>query len=379
MENQEIITDQDAFEASMDGTPIVPIVESIPEVPIEPLDDDTPVLPMDDITPLEDEEDKVETPQDVDKYLQEKYSDYGIKTGNDLDVFFQKQSAYEKQISELNAKLEDASKNASPFENDAQRKLFEFAKSFDGTNGKVLLEYEHLQSLDVNSMSAKAILKESYVQSNKAFGRDKAEEMFELNYEDTYDTAELDEYSDAKEIRKRTLKLEFDSVNAKEKLANTIQTFKPQAKTEVVTPQNQVLDLEVEKTLKGANELLSSFKTIDLMLDKTGTKKFTVGLSENQQNIVASEVRSYLSNKSNYDDKGQLLNGATPQSVANFIAKAGFTDIMLRKAYERGLHEKEMEYVQKNIPKAGKPMSSGSTAHQIATSEQDAFEMSLGN
>lgn len=379
MENQEIITDQDAFEASMDGTPIVPIVESIPEVPIEPLDDDTPVLPMDDITPLEDEEEKVETPQDVDKYLQEKYSDYGIKTGNDLDVFFQKQSAYEKQISELNAKLEDASKNASPFENDAQRKLFEFAKSFDGTNGKVLLEYEHLQSLDVNSMSAKAILKESYVQSNKAFGRDKAEEMFELNYEDTYDTAELDEYSDAKEIRKRTLKLEFDSVNAKEKLANTIQTFKPQAKTEVVTPQNQVLDLEVEKTLKGANELLSSFKTIDLMLDKTGTKKFTVGLSENQQNIVASEVRSYLSNKSNYDDKGQLLNGATPQSVANFIAKAGFTDIMLRKAYERGLHEKEMEYVQKNIPKAGKPMSSGSTAHQIATSEQDAFEMSLGN
>ena len=379
MENQEVITDQDAFEASMDGTPIVPIVESIPEVPIEPLDDDTPVLPMDDITPLEDEEEKVETPQDVDKYLQEKYSDYGIKTGNDLDVFFQKQSAYEKQISELNAKLEDASKNASPFENDAQRKLFEFAKSFDGTNGKVLLEYEHLQSLDVNSMSAKAILKESYVQSNKAFGRDKAEEMFELNYEDTYDTAELDEYSDAKEIRKRTLKLEFDSVNAKEKLANTIQTFKPQAKTEVVTPQNQVLDLEVEKTLKGANELLSSFKTIDLMLDKTGTKKFTVGLSENQQNIVASEVRSYLSNKSNYDDKGQLLNGATPQSVANFIAKAGFTDIMLRKAYERGLHEKEMEYVQKNIPKAGKPMSSGSTAHQIATSEQDAFEMSLGN
>lgn len=371
----------DPLEASWESAEQAPVTEEVKveETPVVPLEQEEVVentLP--DIVPLEDEDPIVETPQDVDTFLQEKYSDYGIKSGKDLDAFFQKQSAYESQIAELNAKLEDASKKANPFENDAQRKLFEFAKSFDGTNAKVLAEFEHLQSLDVEKMSAKDALKEAFVQANKTFGRSKAEEMFDFSYEDTYDTSGLDPDDDAREIRKRSLKLELDSVDAKRKLAETIKNFKPEAKSEVQTPVNTMLESEVQRTLKSADEVLSNFKTVDIVLDKAGAKKFTVGLSDNQQNIVNQEVRNYLSNRANYDEKGALLNGATPQSVAQFITKAAFNDLMIRKAYERGLHEKEMEYVQKNVPKAGKPISSGSTAHQVATSEQEAFEMSLG-
>jgi hypothetical protein len=372
----------DPLEASWESAEQAPVAEEAKteETPVAPLEEEkVEENSLPDIVPLEDEEPIVETPQDVDTFLQEKYSDYGIKSGKDLDAFFQKQSAYESQIAELNAKLEDASKKANPFENDAQRKLFEFAKSFDGTNAKVLAEFEHLQSLDVEKMSAKDALKEAYVQANKTFGRAKAEEMFDLNYEDTYDTSALDPDDDAKEIRKRSLKLEFDSVDAKRKLADTIKTFKPEATSEKQAPINTVLEAEVQRTLKNADEVLSNFKTVDIVLDKTGARKFTVGLSENQQNIVNQEVRNYLSNRANYDEKGNLLNGATPQSVAQFITKAAFNDLMIRKAYERGLHEKEMEYVQKNVPKAGKPISAGSNAHQVATSEQEAFEMSLAS
>lgn len=375
----------DPLEASWESQTATETQETVTETPQaqegqledDPLDETT-TQTLPDIVPLDDEtQEIVNAPKDVDAFLQEKYSEYGIKSGRDLEAFVQKQKEYEATISELNAKLEDASKKANPFQNDAQRKLFEFAKEFDGTNAKVLAEFEHLQSLDVEKMSPREVLREAFVQSNKAFGRSKAEKMFDLNYEDTYDTNGLDPDDDAKEIEKRSLRLEYDSMEAKRKLAETIKNFKPEPKAEAGETQNPALEIEVQRTLKTADEVLSSFKTVDIVLDKTGAKKFTVGLSENQQNIVRQEVRNYLSNKANYDEKGVLKYGATPQSVAQFITRSAFRDIMDRKIYERGLHDKEMEYVQKNVPRASKPISSGSTAHQVPLTEEEAFEQAL--
>jgi len=392
-EKEGISAEEQAFLDYMDGKetpqaekkeePVKEVKEEIKaEAPKKEEVKEEKEISLDEPVSLDDEEEKVVEPTDfpdeINKFIAERYSDVGIKDGKELEAIISRAASSQKLIDELNAKLEEATNKANPFENDAQKKLFEFAKSFNGTNAKVLAEYEHLQSLDVPKMGDKEALKEAFVQANKEFGRSKAERMFELDYEDTYDTESLDSDMDAKEIEKRTYRLERDANNAKKQLAETVAKFKPEVSQKVETVEDVRTKQEIEKVLSVAESELPKIKTLEVKLDKNGTQKMAISLSEEQKAYVTEQSKKFLANPSNYVD-GKLVHNQTPQSVFEFITWSAYKDQLVAKAFQRGLQVKQMEYVEKQTPKAQKPLTSNSSAHSVARNDQEAFEAYLAS
>lgn len=313
-------------------------------------------------------------PDDFNKIVAQRFSDYGITDGKQLEeLLTSKSGEYESRIAELEAQLEEKSKNGLVFENEEQRKLYEFAKQFDGTNAKVLAEYEYLQNLDVNKMASKDVLKEAYVQANKAFGREKAEEMFEFMYEDTYDTETLDPDFDKKEIRKRELKLEMDSANAKKQLVETISKFKVEPNSKPQSQEDAKMMQEVERVVAKAASELPNINKIEIPLDKSGNQKFAIGLTSDQKSFVIEQTKNFLSNPSNYDADGKLKHGATPQSVFEFITESTYKPLIYQKIFERGMHVREMQGVEKRAIKAQKPISAGNLANELPKNDEEAF------
>jgi hypothetical protein len=366
--------------AAPESTETVENTDTVPEAEEQPVQDD---WDENAVIPLEDEqvaatEEKTNLPADFERVIEERYSKFGIKSGTDLEAAISRVPQLEAQNRELQAKMAELAAKADPFENDAQRKLFEFAKGFNGENASAMAEYAHLVSLDVEKMTEKDLLREAFVQENRSFSRAKAIEKFDIDYEEKYGTEGLDPEMDAREIKKRTLNKEFDSDKAKRKLAETISGAKlPIAQEKQPTQEDTRISESIGKTVATVDRALSDFSTVDIGLDKSGSKKFTVGLNEEQRGIVANAVKSILSDPGNYNADGTLKDGKDPKSLAGFIAKASFSDILLRKAYERGLAEKEREIVNKNAPRAQKPITSASGTQRVPQSEEEAFEMHL--
>ena len=338
---------------------------------------------FDDIIPLEEDEKEVEDdfefPQEFDKILEERYSDIGLKSGKDLETIISEFSKTRDENVELKAKLEEATKKANPFENEAQKKLFEFAKQYDGTNSKVLAEFEHLQSLDVSKMTEKEVLKELFVQENKNFGRAKAERMFELDYEDTYDIENLDEDYDTKEIEKRTLRLERAAAKAKKQLVELIENFKPDVSQNVNTVENAKVTKAIERTLENAEAEMLKIKTLEFVLGDDPADKFVIGLNEKQQAHVMNRVTAILSNPQNYDKDGKLNNGVTPQSLYRLIARSDFQDLIDKKIYGRGKQVLTIQNVTEKAPKSQKPLTSNGASNSMPKTDQEAFLASLLN
>lgn len=342
----------------------------IEESQTEPAEDDLVMLVDEPIKNIESED----YPDDFNKVVAQRFSDYGVTDGKQLEeLLTSKSGEYESRIAELEAQLKEVSTKGLAFENEAQKKLYEFAKQFDGTNAKLLAEYEYLQNLDVSKMDDKAVLKEAFVQANKSFGREKAEEMFEYEYEDNYDTENLDPDYDNKEIRKRSLKLERDAANAKKQLVETISNFKVEPNSKPQSQEEAKMMQEVERVVAKAASELPNINKIEIPLDKSGNQKFAIGLTSEQKSFVIEQTKNFLSNPSNYDADGKLKHGATPQSVFEFITESTYKPLIYQKIFERGMHVREMQGVEKRAVKAQKPISAGSLANELPKNDEEAF------
>lgn len=324
----------------------------------------------------EQEKPQTEAPKEVETFLTDRFGNYGIKTPDDIVSLIDTVESLKEQL---------ASKPTTPvFENDAQAKLFEFAKQYDGTNGSVIAEFEHLQSLDVANMQAKDKLFEVYVQDNKDMDRSKARKLFEHEFKAKYGTDWLDSEipEDAEAIELKQILLERDSLNAGKKLVEVISKFKPVASQKEVAQVNPIIEKAVLEYSARADEELKSLSAIDvvLKLEKDTQGKYApkdtykLGLDKDQIEYVSSLTKAHFSNKQNFDDSGKERNGFTPKTLAVVLAKSIYHDDIVLAACRRTEQLYEMRQIESKQPKGQKAaVLATETRPVVHANSEDAF------
>jgi len=319
---------------------------------------------------------QVEAPKEVETFLTDKFGSYGIKTPDDIVSLIDTVESLKEQL---------ASKPTTPvFENDAQAKLFEFAKQYDGTNGSVIAEFEHLQSLDVASLKAKDKLFEVYVQENRDMNRDDAKLLFEHEYDTKYGVEGLDPDipEDEKAIRLRKILLERDSNNAGKKLVEVISKFKPVASQKEVAQANPIIERAVSEYSARAEEELKSLNAIEVVLslkkDSTGKivpeDTYNLGLDKDQIDYISSLTKAHFSNKLNFTADGKEINGFSPKALAVVLAKSIYHDDIVRASVKRAVQLHEMRQIESKQPKGQKPaVLATETRPVVHANSEDAF------
>jgi len=317
-----------------------------------------------------------ESPKEVETFLADRFGNYGIKTPDDIVSLLDTVESLKEQL---------ASKPTTPvFENDAQAKLFEFAKQYDGTNGAIIAEFEHLQSLDVASLSPKEKLLEVYVQENKDMDRSKAKKLFEHEFKAKYGTDGLDSdiEEDAETIELKQILLERDSLNAGKKLVEVISKFKPTTSQKGAVTVNPVIEKAVLEYSARAEEELKSLSAIDVVLklekDAKGNYNpkdtYKLGLDKDQINYISSLTKAHFSNKLNFDADGKEVNGFTPAKLAVVLAKSIYVDDIILAACRRTEQLVEMRQIESKQPKGQKPsVLATETRPVVHANAEDAF------
>jgi hypothetical protein len=319
---------------------------------------------------------QVEAPKEVETFLADRFGNYGIKTPDDIVSLIDTVESLKEQL---------ASKPTTPvFENDAQAKLFEFAKQYDGTNGSVIAEFEHLQSLDVASLKAKDKLFEVYVQENRDMNRDDAKLLFEHEYDTKYGVEWLDPDipEDEKAIRLRKILLERDSNNAGKKLVEVISKFKPVASQKEVAQVNPIIERAVSEYSARAEEELKSLNAIEVVLslkkDSTGKivpeDTYNLGLDKDQIDYISSLTKAHFSNKLNFTADGKEINGFSPKALAVVLAKSIYHDDIVRASVKRAVQLHEMRQIENKQPKGQKAsVLATQTRPVVHANSEDAF------
>jgi len=319
---------------------------------------------------------QVEAPKEVETFLADRFGNYGIKTPDDIVSLIDTVESLKEQL---------ASKPTTPvFENDAQAKLFEFAKQYDGTNGSVIAEFEHLQSLDVASLKAKDKLFEVYVQENRDMNRDDAKLLFEHEYDTKYGVEGLDPDipEDEKAIRLRKILLERDSNNAGKKLVEVISKFKPVASQKEVAQANPIIERAVSEYSARAEEELKSLNAIEVVLslkkDSAGRivpeDTYNLGLDKDQIDYISSLTKAHFSNKLNFTADGKEINGFSPKALAVVLAKSIYHDDIVRASVKRAVQLHEMRQIENKQPKGQKAsVLATQTRPVVHANSEDAF------
>lgn len=317
----------------------------------------------------------IEYDETFNKTIEEKYKGYGIKSGKDIEVLVNKVSDLEKKLAETPPVAE------IQFENDYQRKLYEFAKTYDGANGRSIEQFEHLTSLDVTKMTDKDKLKEVFVHENREHGRVKAERMFELDYEEKYDTTGLDPElnpEDARRIEKKNLLLEFDAFNASKKLVEAISKFKPVQTQKPESVQNTKISESVQKTLSTIDTDLKDFGVLEVRLPVKENNVFRLGLSEDKVAVVNDLVKSHFSNPLNYNAEGKESNGHTPKALATIIAQSIFHNDIVEAAVKRAIHVYEAGKIREKQPVGQRQLANNTNSGKVEPkTANEAFDMFL--
>lgn len=321
----------------------------------------------------EPKQDQAEFTDDFNKNVEERFGQFGFKTGADIADFY---SEAQRKVQELQNQLNELSKVQNPFQNDYQKKLFEFAKDYDGTNGSQIAEFERLQSFDVAKMTDKDKLREAYIFENREYGREKAARLFEVEYEDKYDTSALDPEFDARTIEKKNLLLEKDAFDANKKLVKAIDTFRPQAPQQVQQVDNTKLFEAVKQMSASVDTELKDFGVLDVRLDQDSV--YRLGLAKEQVTKVGQLVKDHFSNPANYDDGGKELNGFTPKALAELMTKTLFHDQIVAAACKRAVHLSEMRKIKEKQPVGQRPLNpSVGLDRPVPKNDEEAFELSL--
>lgn len=161
---------------------------------------------------------------------------------------------------------------AELFQDPEQRKIYEFMSKFRGSDyGASLQTYAHLHNLDIPKLSAEEALREDFVMEQSKFGipRNKAEQMFQLEFEEKYSSK--GELADAY--------LQRDSFEAKKRLDAARNEFTAEKVDAQQAEQQQRIQQAQENYTRSAEETLNGYKSLSL-----------VGLTDNPENDFHFEV-----------------------------------------------------------------------------------------
>jgi len=267
---------------------------------------------------------------EAEQSILKRYESKGIKSLTELDALFDRSAALAQETIELRKQLESA-----PKINESQKKYLDFVKDFNTEDPAAFNEYTRLITTDPSKLSDKDTLKEVYVLENRGIPRQQAEKEFDYLYKKNWSTEGLVEGDNDEEIEERKMLESIEARKARPKLVEAISKASP-TKQEPVQ-ENQYVKESIN-TLTGAvprildNMPKSKDGTLSLVPIEydvlIGTEpingKVNIGLSKDQLTFLAKPVTDYLAERSNYDEKGILKNGLTPESVVTGLAEFYF-------------------------------------------------------
>lgn len=286
-------------------------------------------------------------------------------------------AAYEAKI----AQLEEAARNANPFANDAQKKLFDFVKDYDGTNIDGVAEFKHLHSLNLDTMPNKKLLFEAFMLNNKKMERSEAETIFGYEYEDKYDTSKLDPDIDKALIEKRKLYEKYDAQSAKEKIAKAQSDFKPTVAAPKTEQVPQMVSEAVKKNVTAIQEFNNQLSKISQIKVQTGPKPehfFNASIPKEVVTQISEALGDWASSTANYDKDGNLYGPKTPQEMADMVMYGMLGQSLVAAAYERGRadHERTLA-LQNKVQKAGVPITGGTAVASDNLTDEQKEEMAI--
>jgi hypothetical protein len=314
------------------------------------------VIDFDAPIPLGGEHIKQEEPKaiapEAEQALVERYSGLNIKTVSELDDRISNYEAVNRENLELKARLEEATKNANPFKTDAEKKLFEFAKGYDGKNASALAEYARLQEIDPETMTDKEVMLEAFVIENKKMGRSEASRLFEIRYKNQYSTDKLDpeDPSEAEMIEERKMEAKYAALQAKEKLAKTKADYKPiiAEETQSQVQENKLL---VESAQRKTAQVEGFAKSLAVLKVPTGDKEgqsFNVSLNDVQKSQVAEALSGWTKNHGSYNPDGTFNGPADATEMAEMVIYGMYGKDLVKAAFNKGIQYKELQYVEQN-------------------------------
>lgn len=282
---------------------------------------------------------------DFNELIVSQYKEYGINDAGEVQQRLEDYPELEKENESLKKELDEARK-APKFEDDNQKKLFEYVKNFDGTNAEALADFAYLQSMDVSKLSDKEALLEWYIRSSD-LSREESAVLFERSYNKKYTADEDDEQE------KKLVKLEEkrDAISARKELASLKDATKLESK-KAEEKQEPAPDKEfAEISGKYKKELDSSMKDFDsISFEQDFGMPVNYGLTKDQVAAIDRSIRGWIDNKTMYKD-GQIIGGFDPEGLKVTMAMALYSneimDFVAKEYYKQGEIKVRKEYAGK--------------------------------
>ena len=265
------------------------------------------------------------------------------------------------EILQENQRLRELAENPVTAFKDPQKKaLFEFLDKYQGADYATGIQnYARLQSLDIANMSPKDALKEAYLLDAGKAGvtRDKAEKMFEYEYDEKYaskgDLEEAFVARDSMEARKRLAaeKNEFTATKVDEH---------EQQNNEALRQARELYESSVSSVF---NNDKGEFKTLDFVeLSDNPEDDFFFEIPNTKQ-IEAAMLDYQAWHSSQYISDGKF----NAEKMKNHIALAMNYEQISQQLFEHGVRRgKEAAILERNnIPNRNSPPASSISANGV--------------
>lgn len=302
---------------------------------------------------------------DFESAVKERYGEkFEIETVEDLDDLI---GDYKK----LTEEVEELKKLDPKFDSDFHKKVFNFITTNLSESSEIsegFLSYARLMEMDVDNLEPRLALKEQFIMENPEISIDKAGTLFDRHYSKKYtvDESNFDleteegkrELKEEKEINEITE--EKDSKNAKSWLRNKRKEFTPEAKKESKEEAEakeatvKVIGESQEANKVEWKEAMTGFESLIFSDEKNPDEKFTYKLSKKQIGQVNDSINEYITQDSNYDDKGVLLGGFDAENLKIQTTFALFGHKIADEALKNGIaigEAKKVKEASKLSPK----------------------------
>lgn len=229
------------------------------------------------------------------------------------------------------------------FASEKHQKAYEFINKYSGSDwGAGLERFAKLHSLDVEKMDPKDAMKELFYQQNPSLPKDKADKLFEYDFNSKYGAIDDEEIAQHK--------TQIDGNKAKEDL------LKMQSETQSVKSNEDYSQAEKSRAdyLKGVEDSIADFDNISLSIDEDPDSEFNFEITNKDEIREAmSDINQLITKAGWVDQKGAFNYDQMKADVALLFNK----DKILQNYYQHGQEvgkEKLLREMQNKTPKERK-------------------------
>lgn len=307
--------------------------------------------------------------QDQKDIFQEHFAPLGYKDINEVLGAVRNVEEYAKRQAEMELRLEEAVKAGPKFENEKQESLYKWSLKYDGNEDRAFGDYTRLKSRDISTMSDKDVLEMDFLLKYKNLSVEDAKVLFDDEYNRSYENA----YGEEDENRQKILgiKRKVDADEARIRLQKAKEEFgkKPEAEPSTEQKAQQVvIDRSIGEQGRRWDNKLSSLDKIELPLDKDGSAKHLVVVSDNDRKMLDAFIRPLIENRINYGADGSF--GGDIDEIADTFLFGIKGREAIRESWNQGTQERNARTVESSVVRSPLPTPATSTATAELTPTQ---------